>query len=279
MQRKIERLYFKDISKYSVLTDDEEVQLIKKIQGGDREALDVLITSNLRFVVSVARKYQGKGLTLLELVNEGNLGLYKAAKRFRDDKEVKFISYAVWWVRQSIQKAIFEQSALVKIPPNKLAILHRFRKRLEENGGDFHKVINFPEFKPLESDIVEALEKISVISLDAPISSGEEGDAVNTLMDIIGVEADQDREAEKSELEFVFKNVLKRMNSKEEQIIRMYYGIGEEKESTLEEIGNKLSLTRERVRQIKNKALRKLFRSKNLKEQMYPSINTDDKDK
>ena len=191
-----EALYFRDLNRYPTLTPQEESALLKIIKTGETEeirksALQRLIRGNLRFVVSVARKYQGRGLSLLDLINEGNLGLFKAAKRFDMDKDVKFISYAVWWIRQSIQKALFEQVGAVRIPPNKLALVNRFKRALMQNGGDYEKTIAMEEFAPYERDIVEVMEKIVDISLDAPIGDDAGGgsssaDSVSTLMDVLG---------------------------------------------------------------------------------------------
>ena len=158
-----EALYFRDLNRYPTLTPQEESALLKIIKNGETEeirksALQRLIRGNLRFVVSVARKYQGRGLSLLDLINEGNLGLFKAAKRFDMDKDVKFISYAVWWIRQSIQKALFEQVGAVRIPPNKLALVNRFKRALMQNGGDYDKTISMEEFSAYERDIVEVME-------------------------------------------------------------------------------------------------------------------------
>lgn len=267
-QSYIERLYYKDISRISLLKDNEERTLIEKIQLGDKDAINDLIVGNLRFVVSIARKYQNRGLSLLDLINEGNLGLYKAAKRFSLKQEVKFTSYAVWWVRQSIQKALFEQAGTVKIPPNKLVLIRKFKKALEKNNGDYHKTLEMPLFKPFEHEIVEIIEKMNPFSLDAPMSDDRNDDTVHTLLDIIGDAPKQEDEIERKELKNVLDEILAAMTRREETVLRMYYGIDFDKEFTLEEIGGKLKLTRERVRQIKNKALRKLFRNKELRDHL-----------
>ena len=153
MQTKSEELYFRDINRYRVLTDVEERKLVKYVQRGDANAANKLVTSNLRFVVSVARRYRGRGLSYLELINEGNIGLLKAAKRFDIRKKVKFISYAVWWIRQSIQKAIFEQAGTVRIPLNKIALVNKFKKALVANKGNYNKTIMMDEFKQHEQEI------------------------------------------------------------------------------------------------------------------------------
>jgi RNA polymerase primary sigma factor len=233
-----------------------------------------LILGNLRFVVSIARRYQGKGLSLLELINEGNLGLYKAAKRYDPSREVKFISYAVWWIRQSIQKALFEQVGAVRVPPNKLAMVNRFKKALVQNGGDYEKTISQPEFADYEQEIAEIMEKIADVSLNAPLGSdGDTRDAVTTLMDVLGNDGNQEPDNEKAELSRVIDSVLGQMSEREEKVLRMYYGINYSREFTLDEIGKELKLTRERVRQIKNKSLRKLLRSKESKDKLLPFVS------
>lgn len=261
----IERLYYKDIGRFAVLNEEQERRLISRIQTNDKAAVNELVLGNLRFVVSIAKKYQNRGLSLLELINEGNLGLYKAAKRFNIDKPVKFTSYAVWWVRQSIQKALFDQTGIVKIPPNKLALINKFRRALEANLGDFYKTLDQNDFKDMKSDIIEVLEKINPVSLDSPIHDEKDSENVNTLLDVIGVEPDQEEHLERTELKTIIDAILGKLSQREETILRMYYGIDFSKEFTLEEIGNKLTLTRERVRQIKNKSLRKLFKNDELR--------------
>ena len=261
----IERLYYKDIGRFPVLVENQERVLIQRIRDNDKTAINELILGNLRFVVSIAKKYQNRGLSLLELINEGNLGLYKAAKRFNIEKPVKFTSYAVWWVRQSIQKALFDQTGIVKIPPNKLALINKFRKALGKNNGDFYKTLELGEFRNVKNDVIEVLEKISPVSLDAPVHDEKDGENVNTLLDVIGTEPTQEEELERSELKNVINDILSRLSQREETILRMYYGIDFSKEFTLEEIGDKLTLTRERVRQIKNKSLRKLFKNEDLR--------------
>jgi RNA polymerase primary sigma factor len=269
MNRLNENLYFRDLNRYDTLTPVEEKILLKLVKVGDEQALKKLILGNLRFVISVARKYQGRGLSLLELINEGNLGLYKAAKRFDSGKEVKFISYAVWWIRQSIQKALFEHVGSVRIPPNKLALVNKFKKRLVENEGDYDRTINLPEFQGYERDIAEVMEKIVNISLDAPI--GEDGggvDNVSTLLDVLGIDSEQDVNHEKDELSNIITDILDEVPDREEKVLRMFYGIGYPREFTLDEIGRELKLTRERVRQIKNKTLRRLLKNKQFKDKL-----------
>jgi RNA polymerase primary sigma factor len=258
-----EILYFRDISRYQVLTDEEERTLVKSVQENMAGAVDHLITSNLRFVVSVARRYRGRGLSYLELINEGNIGLLKASKRFNLEMKVKFISYAVWWIRQSIQKALFEQPGLVRIPPNKIALVNKFKKALDKNLGDYVETMALDDFKGYEQEILDILDKLRGISLDAPIAShGTVDEESNkTLQDVIGENPHQDEESERRELGKVIDSVLQNVTSREERILRMYYGLNFSKQFTLEEIGKELKLTRERVRLIRDRSLRKLFRN------------------
>jgi RNA polymerase primary sigma factor len=274
MSNQNEALYFRDLNRYPTLTPSEEQALLAILKDDNRRnihraALQRLIRGNLRFVVSVARKYQGRGLSLLDLINEGNLGLFKAARRFDQDKDVKFISYAVWWIRQSIQKALFEQVGSVRIPPNKLALVNRFKRALVENHGDYEKTIALPEFQPFERDIVEVMEKIVDVSLDAPIGDDSSNlDSVSTLMDVLGAEGDQEQEYERTELRGAINEALSVLPEREEEILRMFYGLGTIEDTTLKDIGEDLKLSRERVRQIKNKTLRKLQKSKENKDKL-----------
>ena len=259
-----ESLYFRDLNRFPTLKPEEEATLIAIIKNGETEeirerALQHLIRGNLRFVVSVARKYQGRGLSLLDLINEGNLGLFKAAKRFDSSKDVKFISYAVWWIRQSIQKALFEQVGPVRIPPNKLTMVNRFKRALVQNGGDYERTMAMPEFAGSEQDIVEVMEKIIDISIDAPINDDNaSGDSVSSLLDILGTDGNQESEMEKKERKALIEETLKSLSHREEEILRMFYGLDAVEDTTLKDIGEDLKLSRERVRQIKNKTLRKL---------------------
>ena len=269
-----ESLYFRDLNRFPTLKPEEEATLIAIIKNGETEeirerALQHLIRGNLRFVVSVARKYQGRGLSLLDLINEGNLGLFKAAKRFDSSKDVKFISYAVWWIRQSIQKALFEQVGPVRIPPNKLTMVNRFKRALVQNGGDYERTMAMPEFAGSEQDIVEVMEKIIDISIDAPINDDNaSGDSVSSLLDILGTEGNQESEMEKKERKALIEETLKSLSHREEEILRMFYGLDAVEDTTLKDIGEDLKLSRERVRQIKNKTLRKLQKNKEKRERL-----------
>ncbi len=268
-----EKLYFRDLERYDLLPLKEEKIILQKVKQGDQKALQRLIVGNLRFVVSIAKHYRGRGLNLLELINEGSMGLHKAAKRFDPEKGVKFISYAVWWIRQTIQKALFEQVGSIRIPPNKLALINKFKKALVKNNGDYEETLNQPEFVNYKHDIVEIMEKAIDVSLDAPLKDAN--DSGTSLIDMIGGEGDQVRDNERDELRKVVDSVLNKMSDPEQKVLRMYYGINYSREFTLDEIGKELKLTRERVRQIKNKALNKLLRSKESKEKLTPFANAN----
>ena len=181
------------------------------------------------------------------------------------EKDVKFISYAVWWIRQSIQKALFEQVGAVRIPPNKLALVNRFKRALMLNNGDYDKTISMEEFAPFERDIVEVMEKIVDISLDAPIGDDagvSSADSVSTLMDVLGSDGNQDEDMEREERRKLIQETLSSLPQREEEILRMFYGLDTVEDTTLKDIGEDLKLSRERVRQIKNKTLRRLQKSK-----------------
>ncbi|KMQ51909.1 RNA polymerase sigma-32 subunit RpoH [Chitinispirillum alkaliphilum] len=271
MDIRSDTLYFRDIKRFNVLSDTQERELIKRVKDGEQKAIDELITSNLRFVITVAKNYRGRGLSFLELINEGNVGLLKAAKRFDNRMNVKFISYAVWWIRQAIQKALFEQAGTVRIPSNKVALVNKFKQALEKNRGDYIKTIEMEEFSKYETDIVEVMEKLYGLSLDAPVSSmGMEEDHTKTLQDTIGVQPDQDGESERKELCKVLDSVMQHITSREERILRMYYGLNFSKQFTLEEIGKELKLTRERVRLIRDRSLRKLMHNPISREKLSP---------
>jgi RNA polymerase primary sigma factor len=273
MPSRAESLYFRDINRYDVLTDEQERLLVKAVQEGRPGAADKLVTANLRFVVSVARRYRGRGLSYLELINEGNIGLLKAARRFDMNMNVKFISYAVWWIRQSIQRALFEQAGTVRIPPNKIALVNRFRQSLDRNCGDWHATIMMDDFKEHEQDIVEVMDKLRGISLDAPIGSDRgEDESTKTMKDVLGEEPNQNGESERQELAKIIDSVMQNITAREERILRMYYGLNFSRQFTLEEIGNELHLTRERVRLIRDRSLRKLFKNPQSRAKLYPFV-------
>ncbi|MCL2282550.1 MAG: RNA polymerase sigma factor RpoD/SigA [Fibromonadales bacterium] len=262
--------YFKDLNQYQTLSNEEEQALIQILRDESKKnihnaALQKLICGNLRFVVSVARKYQGRGLSLLDLINEGNLGLFKAALRFDCEKDVRFISYAVWWIRQSIQKAIFERIGAMRIPPNKLNLVSRFKRALSNNLGDYDKTFSMPEFKDNEKDIIDIMEKMMEISLDTPACDDSSSDTVGTLLDVLeGTTENQDEFVRDAELHDMVGDVLSKLPKRENEILRMFYGIDSGEDNTLRNIGEDMRLSREKVRSIKNKALRRMQRNKEL---------------
>jgi RNA polymerase primary sigma factor len=262
MQTRTETLYFRDINRFGLLKEQEERELVRRVQQNEPGSVNALIVANLRFVVTIARRYRGRGLSFLELINEGNMGLLKAADRFDMNMNVKFISYAVWWVRQSIQKALFEQTGTIRIPPNKIALINKFKQALDRNCGNFEETIQMKDFIDYETEIVDILEKLKGVSLDAPISSGNsDEESSKTLQDVLGEDPDQDGEAQRKELSSVLDSVLQNVTSREERILRMYFGLNFSHQFTLEEIGKELKLTRERVRLIRDRSLRKLFQN------------------
>lgn len=262
MQTRTETLYFRDINRFGLLTEQEERELVRRVQQNEPGAVNALITANLRFVVTIARRYRGRGLSFLELINEGNMGLLKAADRFDMNMNVKFISYAVWWVRQSIQKALFEQTGTIRIPPNKIALINKFKQALDRNCGNFNETLQMDDFVDYRNEIVDILEKLKGVSLDAPIGScSTDEESSKTLQDVLGEDPDQDGEAQRKELSSVLDSVLQNITSREERILRMYFGLNFSHQFTLEEIGRELKLTRERVRLIRDRSLRKLFQN------------------
>lgn len=252
--------YLSDIAKIPMVTPQEEVVLTQKIREGDQAALERLTTANLRFVVSVAKQYQSSGLTLGDLINEGNLGLVKAAKRFDETKGFKFISYAVWWIRQSILSAINEQSRMVRLPLNKVGDISKIAKAASQLEQQFER-------QPTPDELAESLdttaEKVSDalghsgrhISYDSPFSSEED----NTLLDVLkSDEPGTDKGLMTESLSVEVANSMRVLDDKEKDILTLFFGLGENQAQSLEEIGDKYHLTRERVRQIKDKALLRL---------------------
>ena len=252
--------YLAEIGHEDLLSTDEEVELAQRIRKGDRQALDKLTKANLRFVVSVAKQYQNQGLTLPDLINEGNLGLIKAAEKFDETRGFKFISYAVWWIRQSILQAIAEQSRIVRIPLNQVSSVNKINRMLskfEQENERRPSLYEISESTDLPHDKVDEAMQANTrhVSVDAPFVEGEE----NSLLDIL-VNDDAplaDRQLVMESLRSEIATVLQSLNERERKVITAYYGIGMP-EMTLEEIGNKYGLTRERVRQIKEKAIRHL---------------------
>jgi RNA polymerase primary sigma factor len=263
--------YLQDIGKEELITAEEEVELAKKIKSGDHLALEKLTKANLRFVVSVAKQYQNQGLSLPDLINEGNLGLIKAAKRFDETRGFKFISYAVWWIRQSILQALAEQSRLVRLPLNQVGSLNKIKKAtslLEQqferapSVDEIAEVMELPEYK------IDKAMKITTryVSVDAPLNQEDDTNFLDIFIsdDMPRTDSDLMRESLNKEIQ----RSLATLTEKERDVINLYYGIGMQHGLTLEEIGAKFDLTRERVRQIKEKAIRRLkhtSRSKLLK--------------
>lgn len=265
-------MYLQDIARVELITADEEVVLAKKIKEGDQRALDKLVKANLRFVVSVSKQYQNQGLSLPDLINEGNLGLIKAAQRFDETRGFKFISYAVWWIRQSILQALAEQSRIVRLPLNKIGAINKINKtfsKLEqelEREPSFHEISEIMDLLP--DDIQDIMRNSNRhMSMDAPLSFGE--DAGN-MYDLLENDASNkpDRALISESLKQEVDRALSTLTGREADVVKLFFGLNGAHAHTLEEIGEKFELTRERVRQIKEKAVRRLkhgSRSKLLK--------------
>lgn len=263
--------YLQEIGKVDLLTPEEEIDLAVSIKHDDPLALERLVKSNLRFVVSVAKQYQNQGLSLGDLINEGNLGLIKAAKRFDETRGFKFISYAVWWIRQSILQALAEQSRIVRLPLNRVGALNKLGKAYSNLEQEFEREPSASELaQELDMDVTEVTDALKIsgrhVSMDAPFSQGEE----NRLLDVIS--NDQQPSPDFNLMSESLKNEIERalstLTDREAEVVKLYFGLNKEHSLTLEEIGEKFNLTRERVRQIKEKAIRRLrhaSRSKNLR--------------
>ncbi|MCL4305485.1 RNA polymerase sigma factor RpoD/SigA [bacterium] len=253
--------YLQEIGEVPLLTPDEEIKLAKRIRKGDQIALEKLTKANLRFVVSVAKQYQNQGLSLGDLINEGNLGLIKAAKRFDETRGYKFISYAVWWIRQSILQALAEQSRVVRLPLNRVGALNKIGKTFSSLEQEYER-------EPTPNEIADALDISAYevtdtlrmsgrhLSIDAPFAQGED----NRLLDIVHNDSQPppDSNLMKESLRQDIERSLSSLTPREAEVIRLYFGLDREHPLTLEEIGELFKLTRERVRQIKEKALRRL---------------------
>ncbi len=255
--------YLQEIGREDLLTAEEEVELAQRIKKGDREALEKLTKANLRFVVSVAKQYQNQGLSLPDLINEGNLGLIKAAEKFDETRGFKFISYAVWWIRQSIHQAIAEQSRIVRLPQNQVGSVSKINRALnkfEQENERRPNVSEIAEKTDLSEDKVEVALKSNTrhVSVDAPFSDSDENSLLDVLVNDDAPMADRSLVIESLRNEIAA--ALNILNDREQKIIKSFYGIGCQ-EMTLEEIGHATGLTRERVRQIKEKAIRKLRNS------------------
>ncbi len=263
--------YLQEIGKVDLITAEEEVELAQRIKAGDDLALEKLTQANLRFVVSVAKQYQNQGLTLPDLINEGNLGLIKAAKRFDETRGFKFISYAVWWIRQSILQALAEQSRIVRLPLNKIGSINKINKTFAFLEQSHERPPSAEEIaKELDmtvNDVKESMKNSGRhVSMDAPLIEGED----SNLYDVIraGESPNPDKDLLHDSLKTEIERALETLTPREADVVRLYFGLGEQQPMTLEEIGETFDLTRERVRQIKEKAIRRLkhtTRSKILK--------------
>ena len=253
--------YLQDIAKESLITPEEEVELTQRIKEGDQKALDRLVRANLRFVVSVAKQYQNQGLSLQDLINEGNLGLIKAAKRFDETRGFKFISYAVWWIRQSILQAVAEQARIIRLPLNQVGAISKLKKTaamLEQeyqrkpSTAELAKELDLPEAK------VRSLMGMNMrqISTDAPLDDDDEGSFLDVYVDQESKATDEavEKESDKNAIE----RALSTLSPKERQVINMYYGIGTSREYSLDEIALTMGISRERTRQIRDRVLKRL---------------------
>lgn len=263
--------YLQEIGKVDLITADEEVELAQRIKAGDQRALEKLTKANLRFVVSVAKQYQNQGLTLPDLINEGNLGLIKAAQRFDETRGFKFISYAVWWIRQSILQALAEQSRIVRLPLNKIGSINKINKtfafleQAHERPPSAEEIAK--ELDMTINDVKESMKNSGRhVSMDAPLVEGEDSNLYDVLRS--GESPNPDRVLLHESLRTEIERALETLTPREADVIRLYFGLGNQHPMTLEEIGETFDLTRERVRQIKEKAIRRLkhtSRSKILK--------------
>ncbi len=263
--------YLQEIGKVDLITAEMEVELARRIKAGDQVALEKLTKANLRFVVSVAKQYQNQGLSLPDLINEGNLGLIKAAQRFDETRGFKFISYAVWWIRQSILQALAEQSRIVRLPLNKIGSINKINKAYAQLEQEHEREPSAREIAGVlemgEDDVKESMRNAGRhVSMDAPLVEGEDSNLYDVLRSDESPNPDEDlmNDSLRTEIE----RSLATLTEREADVIRLYFGLGGQHPMTLEEIGEKFDLTRERVRQIKEKAIRRLkhtSRSKILK--------------
>jgi RNA polymerase primary sigma factor len=254
--------YLQEIGKVELITPEEEVRLAKLIKQGDQRALDRLTRANLRFVVSVAKQYQNQGLSLPDLINEGNLGLIKAAQRFDETKGFKFISYAVWWIRQSILQSLAEQSRIVRLPLNKVGLTNKINKAFSQLEQEFERepsAEELAELLNLQTEEVAASLSVSSrhVSMDSPLADGED----NTLMDVMhnpNADSTDEELDHRQSLKTEIDRSLNTLTERQQEVIRYFFGIGVDHPLSLEDIGERFNLTRERVRQIKDKAISKL---------------------
>ncbi len=253
--------YLREISIYPLINRDEEASLARRIREGDDHALDVLVRSNLRFVVSIAKRYQNQGVSLSDLINEGNIGLIRAAHKFDESKGIKFISYAVWWVRQAILQALAEQSRIVRVPLSRAGTLHRIGRRSSALTQELGREPTVEEIgRDLELTTDEIKHTLSMgqgyVSLDAPLVPGEDGQLLDYVCD--QTSAGPDEELYARALGKSIEDALETLGEREAKILRLYFGLEEAEPLTLEQIGERFSITRERVRQIKERALARL---------------------
>ncbi|MCX6145495.1 MAG: sigma-70 family RNA polymerase sigma factor [Ignavibacteriales bacterium] len=253
--------YLQEIGKVDLVTSQEEIDLARRIKKGDQKALEKLTKANLRFVVSVAKQYQHQGLSLGDLINEGNLGLIKGAKRFDETRGFKFISYAVWWIRQSILQALAEQSRIVRLPLNRVGALNKIGKAFSALEQEFEREPSASELaEELDMSLFEVSDTLKIsgrhLSMDAPFAQGED----NRLLDVIQDQRQPspDHQLMEESLKVEVRRALNTLSEREAQVVRLYFGLDLEHSLTLEEIGGKVNLTRERIRQIKEKAIRRL---------------------
>ncbi len=253
--------YLQEIGKVDLISPEEEATLARRIRAGDQEALSRLVKANLRFVVSVAKQYQNQGMTLPDLINEGNLGLIKAAQRFDETRGFKFISYAVWWIRQAILQSLAEQSRIVRLPVNKIGAINRINKAYSKLEQEFEREPSLQEIGELleiaPDEVKEAIRASGrTLSMDAPISTEED----STMHDVM--QSDEapspDRNLINESLSYEIEKALGTLSPREARVLKLYFGIGMKHPYTLEEIGEELQLTRERVRQIKEKAIKRI---------------------
>ncbi len=257
--------YLQEIGRVELLHPDEEVDLAKRIRDGDMQALEKLTKANLRFVVSVAKQYQNQGLPLGDLINEGNLGLIKAAQRFDETRGFKFISYAVWWIRQAILQSLAEQSRIVRLPLNRVSAFNKMTKTFSQLEQEFEREPSSAELaEALDIEQREVLDTMRIsnrhISVDAPMSSGEDG---GTLLELLEDDGRQipDKLLISDSLKYEIQNALSTLTAREAQIITYFYGLNGQTALSLDEIGGKIGLTRERVRQLREKGIRRLRQS------------------
>lgn len=257
--------YLQEIGKVDLLTPEQEIELAIRIKKGDKKALEALTKANLRFVVSVAKQFQNQGLSLGDLINEGNLGLIKAAQKFDETRGFKFISYAVWWIRQSIMQAIADQSRMVRLPLNRVGSLSKIGKAYRDLEQEYERTPTTTELASIldmsADDVAYALQISGRhVSMDAPFSGDDDK---NSLIDVLpnDEQPSPDGSLMTESLKNEVANILSGLTEKEAEVIRLYFGIGGERSATLEEIGERFNLTRERVRQIKEKAIRNLRHS------------------